>query len=354
MRTSCSRQRLRHVEHDDGDFGLLERGRGAQRRVEVGTLRQVHATTDAGGVDEAPHAAAELDDLVHRVARGAGELVDDHALLPRGLVQQRGLAHVRAPEDRDAAGAADLLLGDRGDVRQHLHDLVEEVGDTAAVDGRDRVRLAEAEAPEGSGLGLVPGVVDLVRHEEHGPAGLAQHLDDLLVGRGGPDHRIHDEQHDIAQFDRDLGLRRDGRVDAAGVGLPAAGVDHREAAVHPLGLVGDAVARDAGGVFDDGLAAAEDPVHERGLADVRASHDRDDRQCGQELDAVLAELDAREQRRVFVFELVVGERRAQRGRPLFGELLVEVCELLDEIVGAAFVLFVSVHDVALFRAALGR
>ena len=169
----------------------------------------------------------------------------------------------------------------------------------------------------------------------------------------GPDHGIHDEQHDVAQVDRDLGLRRDRRVDAAGVGLPAAGVDHGEAAVHPLGLVGDAVARDAGGVFDDGLAAAEDPVHERGLADVRASDDRDDRQGGKELDAVLAELDAREQRRVFVFELVVGERRAQRGRPLLGELLVEVCELLDEVVRAAFVLFVSVHDVALFRASPG-
>ena len=49
----------------------------------------------------------------------------------------------------------------------------------------------------------------------------------------------------------------------------------REAAVHPLGLVGDAVARDAGGVFDDRLAAAEDAVHERGLADVRPADDRD-------------------------------------------------------------------------------
>ena len=104
-----------------------------------------------------------------------------------------------------------------------------------------------------------------------------------------PDHRVDDEQHDVAQVDRDLGLRGDGRVDAARVGLPAAGVDEREAAVHPLGLVRHAVAGDAGGVLDDRLAAAEDAVHERGLADVRAADDRDDRQRRQVLDAVLAE-----------------------------------------------------------------
>ena len=37
----------------------------------------------------------------------------------------------------------------------------------------------------------------------------------------------------------------------------------REAAAVPLGLVADAVAGDAGGVLDDGLAAAEDAVDER-------------------------------------------------------------------------------------------
>ena len=65
--------RLGDVDQDDGDLGLLERGAGAQRGVEVGALRQVHAATDAGGVDEAPDLAAELDLLVDRVAGGAGE-----------------------------------------------------------------------------------------------------------------------------------------------------------------------------------------------------------------------------------------------------------------------------------------
>ena len=337
-------ERLRHVEHDDGDLGLLQRSRRAQGGVEVGALLQVHATADAGGVDEAPQPSAEVDDLVDRVARGAGEFVDDDPLLPRGLVQQRGLAHVRATQDRHTSRSADLVLGDRGDLRQHLHDLVEQVGDAAAVDGGDRVGLAETEVPQRGGLGLVARVVDLVGHEEDGLAALAQQPDDVLVGRGGADHRVHDEHHDIAEVDGDLGLRGHRCIDALRVRLPAAGVDEREPAVHPLALVGDAVTGDAGGVLHDGLAAAEDAVHERRLADVRATHDGDDREGRRELDAVLTEGDAGEQRRILIVQLVIGEARAQRGGALLGEFLVEVRELLLEAVGTAHVLFVfSAH-----------
>ena len=66
------------------------------------------------------------------------------------------------------------------------------------------------EVPEGGGLGLVAGVVDLVGDEEDGLAALAEQLHDVLVGRGGADHRVDDEHHDVAEVDRDLGLRGDG------------------------------------------------------------------------------------------------------------------------------------------------
>ena len=114
------------------------------------------------------------------------------------------------------------------------------------------------------------------------------------------------------------------------VGLPAAGVDDREAAAEPLGLVGDAVARDAGGVFDDGLAAAEDAVDERGLADVRAAHDGEHRQRGQVGDALGAFGGVLEDLEVFVVELVLGEAGAQRAGALLGDLVVERVETLRE------------------------
>ena len=56
----------------------------------------------------------------------------------------------------------------------------------------------------------------------------------------------------------------------AGVGVPAAGVDDGEGAAVPVRVVGDPVAGHAGDVLHDRLAAADDPVHQRRLADVRA------------------------------------------------------------------------------------
>ena len=64
---------------------------------------------------------------------------------PAALFSSERLADVRAAEDRDAAGAADLLLRDGRDRGQLRHDHVEQVGDAAAVQRRDGERLAEAE-----------------------------------------------------------------------------------------------------------------------------------------------------------------------------------------------------------------
>lgn len=234
------------------------------------------------------------------------------------------------------------MLGDRRDVGQHLHDLVEQVGDAPAVDRRHRVGLAEAEVPQGRGLGLLAGVVDLVGDEEDGLACLAQQSHDVLVGRCGADHRIDDEQHDVREVDRDLGLKGDRPVDASGVGFPAAGVDQREPAIHPLGLVRHAVARDAGGVLDDGFTATEDAVDQRGLADVRATHDRHDGQRGEELDPVLTAHEPLEEFSVLLVEVVVLEADAQSRGALLGEVVVERGEVLCQMVFAGVLELVEV------------
>lgn len=235
------------------------------------------------------------------------------------------------------------MLGDGRDVGRLLEDGVEQVGHAATVDGRDRVGLAEAEVPEGGGLRLVPRVVDLVGDEKDRLRRLAQHAHDVLVGRGGAHRRVDDEEDDVGELDGDLRLHRDRAVDALRVGLPAAGVDDGEPATQPLGLVRHAVAGDAGSVLHDGLAAPEDAVHERGLAHVRAPHDRDHRQRGQVLDAVAGVLQTREEGGVLLVELVVLEARAQRLRAALDELLVEFCELLGEPVRLALVLVLSGH-----------
>ena len=106
---------------------------------------------------------------------------------------------------------------------------------------------------------------------------LAEHLHDAFVGGGGADGGVDDEQDGVGEFHGHLGLLGDAGVDAAGVVLPAAGVDDGEVAAVPVRRVHDAVAGDAGGVLDDGLAAAEDPVDQGGLAHVGPADDGQDR-----------------------------------------------------------------------------
>ena len=86
------RDRLGRVDEHDGDLGLLERRLRAQRGVEVGTARLVHAAADARGVHEAPRLATELDQLVDGVAGRPGDVVDDDPLGAGEPVEQAGLA----------------------------------------------------------------------------------------------------------------------------------------------------------------------------------------------------------------------------------------------------------------------
>ena len=144
----------------------------------------------------------------------------------------------------------------------------------------DRHRLAQPEVPQPVGLGLGALVVHLVRREYDGLAGLAQDPDDGLVVVGDPDPGVDHEQHRVGDVHRDLGLRADALGQPARVGVPAAGVDDGEGAAVPDGVVGDAVAGDAGDVLDHGLAAADDPVDQRRLAHVGAADDGQDRARG--------------------------------------------------------------------------
>ena len=161
-------------------------------------------------------------------------------------------------------------LGQRGE------DGVEHVARAAAVERGDAERLAQAEVPQAVGLGLGALVVDLVGGEDDGLARRPQDAYDGLVGVGDADHRVDHEEHGVGQRHRHLGLGADGLGHAARVGVPAAGVDHGEGAAVPVGVVVDAVAGDAGTVLDDGLAAADDPVDQGGLAHVGAAHDGQD------------------------------------------------------------------------------
>ena len=68
--------------------------------------------------------------------------------------------------------------------------------------------------PQRGRLRLLVNVIHLVGDENHGLLRCAQHAHDVLVGRGGPDRGIHDEEHRIGE----VGLER---IDIGEVAIPA-------------------------------------------------------------------------------------------------------------------------------------
>jgi len=174
-----------------------------------------------------------------------------------------------------------------------------------------RPGLAQAEVPQCGGVGFEALVVDLVGHEHDRLARPPQQPHDTFVGVGGADGRVDDEQDDIGQVDGHLGLLGDAQVDALLTDLPATGVDEGEPPARPLRLVSDPVARHAGHVLDDGLAAAQDAVDQGRLAHVGAAHDGDNRLRALGEPRQTAVSGARQQRTVLVAEVEVLQAGAQ-------------------------------------------
>ena len=192
---------------------------------------------------------------------------------PASLLSSEDLPTLGLPTIATRRGPPTPLEGLLRRLRQRGQDGVQHVAGAAAVQGGDRVRLAEAEVPQAVRLGLGARVVDLVGRQDDRLLGLAQDADDGLVGVGDADGRVDDEEHGVGEPDRDLGLGADPLGEAPGVGVPAAGVDDGERAAVPDRVVGDPVAGHAGHVLDDRLAAADDPVDQGGLADVGPADD---------------------------------------------------------------------------------
>ena len=163
---------------------------------------------DPRGVDEDERPVAALEDRVDRIARRAGQVGHDHALVAEDRVQQRRLADVRAAEDRDA----DRIVGSlhASGSRKLVDDHVEEVAAAVPVQRRNRPRFAEAEAVEVERKALLRGVVDLVRDQQYGFARAAKDVGDLLVSGRHSRARIDHEKHEVGLAHGLLRLRGDG------------------------------------------------------------------------------------------------------------------------------------------------
>ena len=125
-------------------------------------------------------ASLELDQLIERVARGAGDFADDGAVAAGDGVEEHGLADVGAAHDGETEVGLDL--GVVGRFRCDVGDAGHEVVDAYVVVGAERDRFAEAELVELQRECLTVGVVGLVHGE--GLADCAERVGGVPVGRG--------------------------------------------------------------------------------------------------------------------------------------------------------------------------
>jgi len=190
----------------NSDLGPVERARGAQRRVVVRALVLPEPSPDARGVHEPPGGTAQFDEFVHRVPGGAGHWVDQGSLVAGQLVQQAGLADVRAADQGHPARPALGVTGVLGRVGQRVEYQVEQVAAAAPVQRTDRGGLAQAERPQRRDLGFGPGVVDLVGRDHDRLARTAQHAGHRRVRVGHPHRGVHHEQHRVGGVHRHPGL----------------------------------------------------------------------------------------------------------------------------------------------------
>jgi hypothetical protein len=148
------------------------------------------------------------------------------------------------------------------------------------VGGGDRERVAEAELVEVVHEVIDDLVIDLVDREEHGLAGRAQLLREVVIDRREARPSIDDEQQRVGLADRLERLAVDAGADhlALRLGIEAAGVDDAKVGAEVLGFAVAAIAREARRVVNERGAPADEAVEQGRLADVGPA-DNGDQRC---------------------------------------------------------------------------
>lgn len=237
--------------------------------------------TQPGRVDETPRLAVQFDQRVHRIDGGARHIVHHRPLVTGQPVQQRALADVGLADQRDAPRSTAPARVDLGDLRQLGQHMVEQIGDTAAVHGADRVRLPQPQRPQFGGIGFPALAVDLVGRQIHRLAGALQLLGRGLIRGGGPGGGVDHHDDRVGGLHGHRGLLGDLLLQTLRIGFPPAGVLHHEAAARPVGVIGHPVAGYPGDVLHHRFPAPEDPVHQRRLAHVGPPDDGHHRRRGE-------------------------------------------------------------------------
>ena len=286
MRRSCSSNACCGIHQQHHHFGKADGVDGVGDGKLFQLLLDARRPPQARGVVQAERSAPPLQLACDGVAGDAGLGAGEHAVLAEQPVHQRRLAGVRPPDDGDANGARRGCFGLvrfviglcllRRRLRQRLAQRLEQIHQPFAMLGRDRDRVAEPERMRFEHARRARLGFGLVRNHDHGLARAAHQIGEGAVVRHRAGFGIEHEEHRVGLLDGLFGLRHHpaGKAFGAGV-LEARGVDDGEVEIAEPRLPLAPVARDARQVVDQSEPLADQPVEQRGLADVRPPDDGD-------------------------------------------------------------------------------
>ena len=161
-------------------------------------------TANPRGVDER-HGLPIVDNLqVDGVPCRPRHVGDNRPFVADQRIEQAALAHVGSPDDGNGDRLAVFFL--RRIVRQHHHQLIQQIAGAIAVIGADGPRLTQPQIPELHRIQPALWAFGLVDREKDGLFRHPQHLGDVRVRAGQALFAIH-HQHDHVGF-----LHRDPRL----------------------------------------------------------------------------------------------------------------------------------------------
>ena len=252
----------RRVDHEDADVAGLNGADGTDHAVILDILVDLLLLADTRGVDEIEIEAELVVAVIYGVARSAGDIGDDVALLPNEGIDERrfpgvGSSHYGELGDVLLGLLAAVWLGHVG------YDLVKELTRAAAVGRRHLDRVAETQGIELRNIEA--GIADIlfVCHQDHRLAATPQDGGHLIIEVGHSVGGIDHEKDNVSFLYGYLHLLVDLALeDILRVDHPSAGVDDRELLPTPVDHAILAVARGAGRVVDYGLARLRQTVEQ--------------------------------------------------------------------------------------------
>ena len=271
---------FRGVEHEECDVRAREDLAVPFDAGRLHAFRDAAAFAHASRVHERHVFLTIFEGRILRLARRVRDRRDDDALFAEDGVHEGRFADVRSSHDDETEPLVRLdgLWRFAGLLKLIDHH-VQKIADASACASGDGEAFAEAKIEHVRRRGEAggAGVVDLVRDEEDALVQLFGMSCEVAVLRHDAALAVDQEEHEVGFLDGDLGLSEDAASDLRPLfRVHAARVDDLTSGPTPEAEAVIAVARGVCDGRDDGARGLGQPVPQRGLADVGASHDRDD------------------------------------------------------------------------------